>query len=144
MKAKQNFVIYLDSDGNRTSYYSGEPKQVTKKEFKVNDEVPDELVAELIKTNPEFLQVEYEAGQFKLTNEELIRFNMKSGKIERPPIVPKNRVSEDSLVKLYNKKGKKALEKRAAKLGLEFTSETSYNKLITMILNESEKLRRGG
>ena len=144
MKAKQHFVVYLDNQGNMTSYYSGEPKQVTKKEFKINDEVSDELVADLLKSNPDYLQVEYEMGQFKLTDEERKRFKMPSGKIVVEPIVPKERVSEESLIGIYNKGGKDALEKIAFELGLKITSKTNYNKIITMILSESEKRRRKG
>ena len=126
-----------------TSYYSGEPKEVTKKEFKVNDEVPDNLVADLLKSNPDYLQVEYNSGQFNLTEDEKKRFGF-SGKLEVKPIVPTHRVSEESLIQLFNKEGKSGLEKVATELKLKFSPKTSYNKLITMILNESEKRRRGG
>ena len=145
MKAKQNFEIYLDNKGNMTSYYSGEPKAVTKLSFKVGDEVTDNLVADLLKTNPDFLQVEYSAGQFQLTDDEKVRFNLKSGKITRPPIVPPRKYSETKLVQIYNEGGQDALEKIAVEeFGLEIKPRTRYNKVLTMILNEQEKRRRGG
>lgn len=138
MKAKQQFVVYLDKEGNPTSYYSGEPKEVTKKEFKVNDEVPDALVADLLKSNPDYLQVEYKAGQFDLTEEELVKFNMKSGKIERPPIV-EPRYSQENLTKIFNEKGLKGLKEIGDKFGV--TDRSSKN-LIMEILKAQEKHRR--
>lgn len=138
MKAKQHFVVYLDSDGNMTSYYSGEAKKVTKKEFKVNDEVDDVLTADLLKRNPDFLQVEYEAGQFKLTEEELVKYNMKSGKIERPPLV-EPRYSQENLTRIFNEKGMKGLKEIGAEFGV---TDSSSKNLIMEILREQEKHRR--
>ena len=138
MKAKQHFVIYLDKDGNMTSYYSGEDKQVTKKEFKVNDEVPDVLVADLIKTNPDFLQVEYGAGQFVLTEDERKRFNMVSGKIERPALV-EPRYSQENLTKILNEQGMKGLKEIGDKFGVK---DRSSKNLIMEILRAQEEHRR--
>ena len=144
MKAKQNFTVYVDDKWNLVPHYSGD-SMIGKKEIrvKVGEDVPNEIAKTLIVTNPHYLAVEYEAGQFKLTEQEKKDLGI-SGKIIRPPIVPKERHSEESLIQLYNKKGREALEKLAFELSLKFKPNTNYNKLITMILKESEKRRRGG
>ena len=142
MKAKQDFVIYLDSNKNMTSHYSGDPMTgKSELKFKVNDEVPDNLVGDLLKTNPGFLQVDYEAGQFKLTNEELVKYGLKSGKIERPPIVPPRKYSQESLTKILNSKGVEEL-KRIAEEEFGMKDIKASKSLIVKILNESEKQRR--
>ena len=141
MKAKQNFVVYLDKNENMTPYYSGESKEVKELKFKVNDEVPDILVADLIKTNPDYLQVEYASGQFKLTEEEKKRFNLVSGKIERPPLVPPRKYSQDSLTKILNEKGVEELKKIAEEeFGMEVKKASKT--LLTKILLEQEQRRR--
>ena len=141
MKAKQNFVVYLDKNENMTPYYSGESKEVKELKFKVNDEAPDILVADLIKTNPDYLQVEYASGQFKLTEEEKKRFNLVSGKIERPPLVPPRKYSQDSLTKILNEKGVGELKKIAEEeFGMEV--EKASKTLLTKILLEQEQRRR--
>ena len=138
MKAKQDFVVYLDTNGNMTSYYSGEAKQVTKKEFKKGKEVDDALVGDLIKTNPDYLEVEYKAGQFDLTNEELVKYGLKSAKIERPPIV-EARYSQENLTRILNEKGIEGLRKIGDKFGVK---DRSSKNLIMEILKEQEKQRR--
>ena len=138
MKAKQNFVVYLDNQGNMTSYYSGEQKEVTKLSFKIEEEVPDNLAADLLKTNPDFLQVEYEGGQFKLTDEELVKFNLKSGKIERPAIV-EPRYSQENLTKIFNEKGMKGLKEIGNNFGV---TDSSSKNLIMEILRAQEEYRR--
>ena len=141
MKAKQNFVVYLDKNENMTPYYSGESKEVKELKFKVNDEVPDIIVADLIKTNPDYLQVEYASGQFKLTEEEKKRFNLVSGKIERPPLVPPRKYSQDSLTKILNEKGVEELKKIAEEeFGMEVKKASKT--LLTKILLEQEQRRR--
>ena len=142
MKAKQNFVVYVDSNKNLVSHYSGNSMEgKTEMKFKVNEEVPDFLVADLIKSNPDLLQVEFEAGQFKLTEEEKKRFNLSSGKIERPPIVSPRKYSQDSLTRILNEKGIEEL-KRIAEEEFKMNVQKPTKTLLTKILLEQEKQRR--
>ena len=142
MKAKQNFVLYLDSNRNPVSYYSGESmdgKIVVK--LQKGDEIPDDLVSTLLKRLPDYVDVEYKAGQFVLTDEEKKRFGMASGKIEVTPIVTPRKYSQNSLTVIYNKEGVKEL-KRIAEEEFNMKDVKASKSLITAILLKQEESRR--
>ena len=143
MRAKQNFTVYVDSNKNMIPHSCTDSIEgKTKIDVKIGDEVPDFLVAEFLKSNPDYLQVEYEAGQLKLTDEELVKYNLKSRKIEREPFIKPRKYSQDSLTKILNKDGKDALAKiMKEEFGIEVKPS---KKLLVEILRLQEQRRRGG
>lgn len=140
MKAKQSFTVYMDDKNNFVPHYSGDSMDgKTKIDVLKGKDVPDFIVADLLGANPDYLEMEYEQGRVKISDEELVRYGMKSAKIERPPVI-EPRYSQETLTKIFNEKGIDGLLEIAKKFGIvKFSPKKNP---IMEVLKAQEKSRR--
>ena len=137
MKAKESFVVYVDDKFVRHSHYSGDTlsEGIRKLEIKKNDEIPAELILNLLTYNREYLDLE------TATAEEL---NLET--IPPPKITPR-KYSQNSLTVLVNSlPSRKADDELRKILKDEFghsTTITNVGKLTNKILELQERVRRG-
>lgn len=134
MKARQDFEIVINSAGKRISYREGEdpkPNKIIK--IKVGDLVPEAYIHDLLMYNPELLEVEFENGRHKLSEQQKKKYGFADVKI-KPEV--KKLYTQEGLLKLRKGKGFKALKKIGKLFGV---TDRSTTKLIKEILIEQNK-----
>ena len=143
MKARQDFVVYIDATGNLVSHASGEPMDgKTRLEFKKGADIkPDSLVGDFLRRNPELLEIEYVNGRILLTEEQMKLYNLPEGKITTEPRIIPRKYSQESLTQLMNEKGTEEL-KKIAENDFHMTNVRASKTLITKILLAQEESRR--
>lgn len=63
MKARDDFTLLVDKDGNRVFQpYTEIPKGLKQLKFKKGDEVPKEYIGDLLTLNQEYLDIQYKDG----------------------------------------------------------------------------------
>ncbi len=142
MKAKQDFVIHVDKDGNLVS--DGTEIKVEKGEDVDKKLTPGQVLTLLVHL-PDFLDVQKSAGIIKLNPEEEKKYDFHP----KPEVVPehdkvmkitKRKYSYESLLELYEKEGIKSLKEIGAKFTPPVT-DRSGKKLINEILAAQEHER---
>lgn len=137
MKAAQDFVIHVNSNGDMIGYKSGEePKPDKTINIKKGDIIPDDYVKEFLMFNREYLDIDYVDGHPKLTEKEKEKYDTK-----KPEPLVGNIYTQEELIKIKNKEGLEGLKKIGTKFGV---TDRSKKNLITEILEAQDKSRREG
>ncbi len=137
MKARQDFVMYVNKDGVPIPHKSGEPLEEGAKKITVlrKHDVPQEIEKDVLMHNKEFLDIKFKDGK-PVVPEHL-------QDVKAPPLLEKRKYSEEGLYKVFEKDGMEGLKK----IGATFTplvTDRSRNRLITEILAAQERIRRTG
>lgn len=137
MKAIQDFILYIDDNGQRTSYKEGESKKVKKLIIRKGVEIPKDYIKEIVEKNLEYVDVQYINKVPQLPKD-----------LAPPPKpvvkdfkIKKREHSMESLTKLYDEKGFSALRDIGDKFNVKGRSKHG---LITDILNAQEEKQRKG
>ena len=141
MKAKQNFVIHVDKEGNLIP----DGKEIVVKVGEELDKLPINSIKTILVNLPDFLDLPKNAkGQIQLSPEDEKKYvyhppSERILKEETKLVVPEEKYTIESLTVLYNKKGIKALKEIATNEFKLKTETKSYKKLISEILNAQDK-----
>lgn len=131
MKAKQDFVIYVDSGNVPVPYKSGEDKKGIKAiTVKKGKDIPKEIEEYILHTNRDFIDRSSEIPK-ELKDK------------TPPPIVRERKYSEEYLYKVYEKKGLTGLKEIGEKFNPSIT-DRSHRRLINEILAAQNRIRRTG
>lgn len=136
MKAKQDFVYFVNEKNIPTPFKSGEDnKGIREIKIRKGEEIPKEIESDILMFNKELIDLEYKEGK-PVVPEELK--NIKS-----PPLLEKRKYDREGLIKTYNEKGMKGLKEIGESFNPPITDK-SKDKLITEILTAQERIRRTG
>ena len=127
VKARQNFVMYLDKSGNPLPYKEGDPLgEARKVSVKKGNEVPSEILNIVFYNIPDYLDLEYKNNNIIVSKELKL-------KLEKKPKVSKKqeKYTEESLLEILDKKGFKALKLIGKKFNV---TDRSSKRLIREIL----------
>lgn len=139
MKAAQEFTLYIDNNGQITSYKEGDDKKVKKLTVKVGADIPKAYEKEIVERNIEYADIEYihKVPQLPKHLGAVIKPITTAKKMK----INKRQHSKESLLKLYNDKGFSAL--RAIGIKFKVKGRSSMG-LINDILNAQEEKQRTG
>ncbi len=127
IKARQDFVMYLDKSGNPLPYKEGDPLgEARKVSVKKGNEVPSEILNIVFYNIPDYLDLEYKNNNIIVSKELKL-------KLEKKPKVSKKqeKYTEESLLEILDKKGFKALKLIGKKFNV---TDRSSKRLIREIL----------
>ncbi len=143
MKARQDFEICVDKEGNRLSFTDKIPEGAKLHKFKVGDEVPKKFLGDLLTFNSDYLDVKLKDGEMVLP--EGIEVDKKAREKVRSHIAKNPKYSQEGLYQKLNKMGFKAFREWAKKKFEKFKlTDRSGRVLIVEILNLQETLREKG
>ena len=127
IKARKDFVLYLDKSGNPRPHKEGEPLGESRKvSIKKGEEVPSELINLLFYNLPDYLDLEYKNNNI-VVSKELEAELKKTSKVSKP----KEKYTKESLLEVLEKKGFKALKLIGKKFNV---TDRSSKRLIKEIL----------
>ena len=127
IKARQDFVMYLDKSGNPLPYKEGDPLgEARKVSVEKGNEVPSEILNIVFYNIPDYLDLEYQNNNIIVSKELKL-------KLEKKPKVSKKqeKYTEESLLEILDKKGFKALKLIGKKFNV---TDRSSKRLIREIL----------
>ena len=130
VKARQDFVLYLDKSGNPLPHKEGEPLGEARKVLvKRGKEVPSEVLKLVFNNIPDYLDLKYKNNNILTTPE------IEKALEEKPSKVPKKsepkKYTKESLLEVLAKKGFKALKLIGKKFNV---TDRSSKRLIREIL----------
>ncbi len=126
VKARQDFVLYLDKSGNPLPHKEGEPLGEARKVLvKRGKEVPSEVLKLVFNNIPDYLDLKYKNNNILTTPE------IEKALEEKPSKVPK-KYTKESLLEVLAKKGFKVLKLIGKKFNV---TDRSSKRLIQEILN---------
>ena len=140
MKARQTFKLPVDEKGK---YVFGVQ---TDKEITITkgDVVPEEYVKDLIHYFPDYLVLEYEKGNIKLSEEERKKFGFKKEeKVEsKPSKVKKEKYDLESLTKIRDEGGRDAIEKICDEMGIRTRYRRTKHLVNNILTKQAENLSK--